>query len=452
MQIGQISGIHLPVRYRKNDRLRQLLGDALAVAVLTGALVLHVAGLASLHFGYLNYLFNDAENRLGQGSDFFAVYQAGHDFLHGVSVYMPHTSKAGSDVPYAYPFRYLPSVGFSFGALLNLLPAWPAYWTWAAFNELLLVINVAITWRVAGNRALKVLGVSMWLVYSPFYIELFMGQFNFLMATLIFWLGLTLREDRRLEVFGSWTASLLAKTNSLILLPVAWRTGWLRIAIGGIVVAGLINLPYFLTVHGAWQTWSGNFSFLGSGADVDPHAGNLGLTSIAALLREEGRSGLAGDVARLAGQVPWGSITILVSIVATLRASTRRLLPLLALWLCVYFFVFNDVWEHQYVMLLPALVLLVLFDDGVRPWALVVFVFLALPTPYAALHAGSPRGLNYQYVNPQQYWSSAEVYAYHLTKVLPALILWAVSIWTVVHDPMPPMRIALPWRRRTDMP
>ena len=36
------------------------------------------------------------------------------------------------------------------------------------------------------------LAVSCWLFFTPAYLELYMGQFSFLMASLFFWLGLSL--------------------------------------------------------------------------------------------------------------------------------------------------------------------------------------------------------------------------------------------------------------------
>ena len=422
---------------RRIDRKRHQLNDSTAPAVLITALLLHFAGLASLHFGYLNFLFNDSQNRLGQGSDFFAIYQAGHDFLHGISVYVPRQPNSGGDVPYAYAFRYLPSVAFSFGAAFNVLPAWPAYWTWVGFNEVLLFINVALTWRFAPGRTLRIVCVVMWLVYAPFYLELFMGQFNFLMATLIFWLGLTVMRSWRDGICASWTASLLAKTNSAILLPVAWRTGWLRPAIAGIAFAALVNLPYFVLVAHSWNAWYGNFHFIGDRPDVIPHAGNLGLAALLALFRQTDGSGAPDVALRLTGQLPWGFVAIVISLAATLRASPRRVLPLLALWLCVYFFVFDDVWEHQYVLLLPALVLLTLFDDEMRPWAVLAYVILALPTPYALFQIATPRGVNYQLTDPQVYWSGVEVYLYHVIKILPTLLLWCSCLAILVFDFLP---------------
>jgi hypothetical protein len=397
-----------------------LAGYGWAVAVLAVAVALHAAGLIALLHGELNFLFNDAGNRLGRGADFFALYGAGDHFLGGVSVYQPQAD--GDAVPYAYAFRYLPSAGFTLGAVTNLLPPWDAYWTWVGVNEVLVGVNVLLTWRLGPSPAWKAAGAAMWLLFTPYYLELYMGQFSFLMASLIYWLGLSLYFRQRDGVLTSWTTSLLVKTNSALLLPVMWRGGWTKAALAGIAFVALINLPYFLAVQGSWQAWSGNFDFATSDSGAAAHAGNLGLASLLTLMSAEHGSGMAA--ARFIGGLPVGLAVVAISLAVTLLARSRQTPVLIALWLCAYFLVFDEVWEHHYVMLLPALVLLVLCEPRLRPLSLAVFVGLALPTPYALFQAGPSPPVDFEVVDPQTFWSGAEVYVYHLSKVLPVLVLW----------------------------
>src|SRR5438105_289501 len=89
-----------------------------------GVLV-HLLFLLSLHYGWLNSLFNDSMHRFGPGADFFSVYAAGVKARHGLRLYS--VDPATDAVPYAYAFRYAPLVAYSLGALLSLLPAVSAY-------------------------------------------------------------------------------------------------------------------------------------------------------------------------------------------------------------------------------------------------------------------------------------------------------------------------------------
>ena len=393
------------------------------VLIFSAAVAMHVVGLMSLLSGWLDPLFNDAVNRIGQGADFFAVYRAGHNFIDGQSVY----AATDGDVPYAYPFRYLPSVGYSLGALFNVTYAWNAYWAWVLINESLLVLNLYLTWRAVSDRRLALVAMSLWLVFTPFYLELYLGQFSFLMASLFFWRGLALQRGDAGSIGPAWAASLLVKTNSLLFLPL-WlrlRMGWM--ALFSLAFVALINLPYFLLVDGAWSAWSANFASLGSGS-VDPHPGNLGLPAFLETVRRDD----PGSAAAMLAGLPWGFLVLGVCAAVTLIASPTQKLRLLAIWLCSYFFIFGEVWEHHYVMLLPVIVLLILFDPRIRPLALTSGLLLALPTPLYLFSQGSPP-LDYTVIDPQLYWDQSEIYLQHLSKVGPALFLFGGLLTAVVQ-------------------
>lgn len=401
-----------------------------STGVLATAVGLHILALLSLELGYLNTLFNDAENRLGRGADFFAVYYAGENFLSQVSVYAGRMED--SSAPYAYPFRYLPSVAWTFGAGLNLVSASTAYWVWIAFNEVLLVVNVVLTLRHAPNPATRVLGACMWLLFTPFYLELYMGQFSFVMASLFFWMGLLLYHGRMGGVALSWTATILVKSNSLLFLPMLLRLGLIKQTAAGIAFAALLNLPYFLLVSGSWEYWSSNLRTLRDGSTVSPHAGNLGLPSLLALPTSNPDDYFwerAGTW--LAQEVPWGMIFVAIAVIATFLAPRTQAVRLLALWTCTYFLIFGEVWEHHYVMVLPILVLLVLFDAKLRPAAMLAWLFIALPSPYVLWQTSAPSDVNFMAVDPQTYWSTGQIYVHHLSKLLPVVILWAMLVYNL---------------------
>jgi hypothetical protein len=415
-----------------SDQVRVLSGRRLAaIATLSTAILLHLAGLLSLHFGFLDPLFSDTETHIGKGADFFAIYSSGHNFVHGITVYGPYQD--GSGIPYAYPFRYLPSVGFSFGVLLSLVPPWSAYWGWVGLNECLLLLNVLLTWRLAPCRLSRLIGTFMWLVFTPFYIELFMGQFSLLMGSVVFWLGLAVHSDHRRGLLATWTASLLIKTNSLILLPVAFQTGWFKQALKGMALAAALNLPYFLLTPGSWDTWSSNFDFAVSGQIADPHAGNLGLSSVQALLKGNAGQSVWAEIGRSLAALPWGLGIVAASLAVTALSGKRQVIPLIALWTCAYFLIHDEVWEHHYVMLLPVLVLLVMFEPKLRPATVLVYALIALPTPYAAFQTMPAPEPRVWFFDPQPYWSDIEIYVYHLSKVLPVLALWGMLGWRLAR-------------------
>jgi hypothetical protein len=57
-----------------------------AYVLLATVVIVHLAMMGSLFWGYLNPLFHDSDT-LPKGMDFFAIYQAGHRALENKSVY-----------------------------------------------------------------------------------------------------------------------------------------------------------------------------------------------------------------------------------------------------------------------------------------------------------------------------------------------------------------------------
>ena len=155
------------------------------------------------------------------------------------------------------------------------------------------------------------------------------------------------------------------------------------------------------------------------------HAGNLGL-----------QGGLVSVVAQLAGQplaelttladlplagraVIYGSqaAILVAALVATYRG--RDALPLLALWMCTFFLVYKDVWEHHYVFLLPVLV--ALYAHSGSPKLLWIFAFIALPTPFVLFDI---EPTVYGPIDPERTWGPVVSIVYRSPKLIPLGCLW----------------------------
>ncbi|MDZ4278860.1 MAG: hypothetical protein U1B78_06955 [Dehalococcoidia bacterium] len=199
--------------------------------LLAAALVLHLLMMGSLFWGYLDaaFAFTDENPR---AYDFFAIYEAGHRALEGDSIY-GQLSSAVSLAPYFAAYRYVPAFAYGFGVPMNAIPHWPAYWAWVAFYEVLLVANVCVTWRVAGKGTWGTVGAAMWFVFTPFYVEQYAGQFSFLMATALLFVGIGVARGSQETAGPPWLISLLVKTNSALLAPVFFRLRWWRTLAGG---------------------------------------------------------------------------------------------------------------------------------------------------------------------------------------------------------------------------
>jgi hypothetical protein len=125
------------------------------------------------------------------------------------------------------------------------------------------------------------------------------------------------------------------------------------------------------------------------------------------------------------------ALVVAASLGATFLPRERpHFIDLFALWSAAYYLVYVA-WEHHYVMLLPALVLLVVFRPQYRVVALACFVLLTLPTPYYLMHRDA--------AGTGASWPDWADVLQHATKPLPALAFWALLTF-------PP--IAAAWRSR----
>ncbi len=397
------------------------------------AIAIHLAMFLSLFFGYLNPLFDNSDMQK-QAVDFFSIYQGGDFALHGHSIYGWVTPY--DHVPYHAPYRYLPFFAYTGAILFNALPPWPAYWRWVALLEVLLVANAWLTWRLAPDRRWGLVAASLWFMFTPFYLEEYMGQWSFLMATLMLWAGVALWRGRAALSGLPWMLSVLIKTNSALLGPIFLRLRqWRVLALAAVLVVAL-NVPYFIArPHDGRVFWDMNFGSYwkeSPGRNAVMNSGDLGGVAYirnAWLIVDENASDMPGTVERV---VVLGVIGL--SLAATFLPRRPDALSLFAVWSSAFFLVYFA-WEHHYVMLLPALALLVALRKEYRGVALFAFVMVALPTPYFLFQhflSDAPPGYQDLGVSPQAYWPSWATVVDHAVKPLPVFVLWGTLVWDQV--------------------
>ena len=383
------------------------------VPYLVAGLLIHAFFLAALGTDLLRPLFNDASHTR-RGFDFGVFYLAGQALVEGRDIY---------SVSGAFGFRYLPAFALIASFFAHFQPL-TAYLLHLCCTELFLAANLYLTWRWV-EEPRRGLALFMWLAYSPYFLELYMGQVSFWAASLIFWLIVGLHSDRRWAVGLCWAGALLVKPNALILAPALLRLRAWRVLVLGLLAGLLTSLPYFLLHPDSLAAF---FAANIHGSPVQgalTHAGNIGL-----------QGGLVSVVAQLAGR-PLAELTTLAdlpfagrvvlycsqaailaaALVATYRG--RDTLPLLALWMCTFFLVYKDVWEHHCVFLQPVLV--GLYAHSGSPKLLWIFAFIALPTPFVLFDIEP--GV-YGPIDPERTWGPAVSIAYRSTKLIPLGCLW----------------------------
>jgi hypothetical protein len=388
-------------------------------ALIAGAVMVHLVFWLSLVYGFLDPLFNDATHRLPRGLDFYAVYQKSHEFAEGKSLY----TRIDPDelvVPHSAPyFRYLPSwAWFMANTFCRLSPA-TAYWLWVACCEAMLLACLAMFLARAPSLRQRAWMVVFWMCFTPYYLELFMGQFTFMTAGLLAlcWFAL----DRRREwSAGLWlTVSVCLKHVGLVLLPPLLALRRFRAVALAVAVPSLFSALYFGTHPEELRLFLDVFAY---GTPNRLHAGNLGLTA------------LVGTLLRLAGLEATGPVAgwalnaiVLAWLVRVTWRQRRTQNPilLLAFWLTSYFLVGPDVYEHHFVLLLPVLA----WAWQTRPSKILIVLYLWLALPTVFVLVDLPELPRQRFLEVENLWwrdgYHARILVYHLWKITPAIGLFA---------------------------
>jgi len=402
----------------------------------------HLIVLISLFTGWLNLMSNDTYRRQ-QASDFFSVYQGSSNLYQGRSVY--EETGFALDVPYSFAYRYIPSVAYTFAGPFLLFEPWNSYWIWIAILEVLLLFNIVLTRQMSRSPNRANVATAMWLLFTPLYAELFLGQFSLAMASMFMWMMFGMWKLQPRLTKWAWIGSVLLKTNSLFLAPALLRKGQFRVLILAGVVIALLNVPYFAFNTGdVSELLDQNSGIASTTYTTSFGAEGLGVQALASIAgyslegRFEGGAAAPSTLTPPAGPEPgwkfnllWllGPAVIFGALAVTFLVRKFDLLLNLTIWMGVYLIVFKDVWEHQYLMLLPFLVLLFIRGKNGSTAALVTWLFLALPTAHLFIEwwiiafepAGIARDVTF---DPQVYWPASLSILYHATKPVPLIIFF----------------------------
>jgi hypothetical protein len=420
------------------------------------ALAVHLLFLVSLGTGLLSPLFNDATHRGEAGSDFYLMYKAGRNVLRGDS---PYRIDADEPPRSWTSYRYLPISALTLSVALALTPARTSYWLWVLFNECLLAGAVFATVKLARTRRDGLAGASLWLAFSPYYVEMFIGQFDFFVAVGVFGAALGLLGRRPLLGEGAWFVATVAKWNGVIVTPLMLSRGrWKVPALWGALA--LLTGGIYFALHP--EDWGRFASLILRGGFATPHAGNYGVQALLSSLLPFVSPTLFTDLSR------WETHRMLVTIWASFErvlllgagalalAATflrRRRMTVgegVALWIGALAVGYIEFWEHTYVLFLPALVLL--FLEGRRRLALWVWWPLALPTFFALFdrpHDVLVRAMPAGYDNPDLLvvLTPLQNLLLHTPKAVPAAVLFGIvllSVWRRTSNIEEPL--ALPAR------
>jgi hypothetical protein len=387
--------------------------------LFVAALLIHWLMLYSLPTGLLDPLFHDATRQPGKGLDFYSIYQAGYNVRHGMSAYYGvREHKFGAQyqvVPYFSGFRYLPVYAYTYGILLNVLPPRASYWAWIVVVEGMLIVCLALTFVLAGDLRRFLPLAAVWLAYSPYYLELYIGQQSFVTALMLLLMGYAVLRRRARLFDGAYVFTAVWKLNTLLMAPLMVRLHRFKALLAILIIVVVTSAPYFAIDPGGWREFTSYFGhkFIADGPN------SHGLWALVSTVWKR----LGADTTALRSTLQLLSLAVIaVSGLVTFLNRRSAVIDLMAVWMTTYFLAYQYVWEHHYVMLLPILVLLLLTHDEILPR--VCTVLLCLPTPFALIDLP---GVNF----PQEHWTFFEDVLLHLWKVGPVLVLWG---WLVLRE------------------
>jgi len=397
-------------------------------------LLTHAALLGLTLSRRLDFLFNDAMHRGGPASDFATYYVAGHDWLQGRSIY-----RGG----YGFGYRYHPLLAMTAGAGLSHLPIRAAFALWVALHELLLLADLwALRGLIPDDRRRRAFSALM-LLFSPYYLEVYMGNASFVAASLLLFAFCVDRERgpvmpgsrtaggrRDAALMLLFVASIVTKPVGVVFLPLLLMRGRAAAAVGIAGAAAALAVPYFFW-HPADLGLFLTANLEGRGPGWVVHGGNQGLQGLLAAILTRA-SGVATAGLSSLKQLPAAARALLVAgqaavALLALRASwhTRDRLGVgVFLGSCIYLLAFGEVWEHSYSILVLGLAFLWASDFVPRRLLLACSIGLALPTAFALYDVALPPGGN----DPEHHWSLLVSVLHHATKPLFLAPLFAACV------------------------
>jgi hypothetical protein len=416
----------------------------LAAALLVAAVLAHAAMVGSIarqplgggiaaqrQRPWIWGLHNDTVHRAGPAADFLAVYEAG---LHAGEGRSPYTREPRPGLPFHYRFRYLPPVAWLLGAPLSTLPPRAAWWLWIAACELLLLACiVALARRMPGPPGTA--AALLLLLASPYFLELYMGQFTFATCTLAVLALLRLERGAGLgsglAAAASLAASFLLKVFPVVVLPALWRRrDALAVGIAASAVLIALALPGFAAHSRDWAVfYADNFEPRLDGLD----AGNYGLPYVLHLLA--GGLGVAWSPATwLRFARLWQAGLLAATALLVLASRQPSLLLGAATLLLAHFLSYTHVWEHHMsgallVVLAAASVFARRAERRALAWLFGASLLLALPTPFALLD----RELDPRVWDPAAGWPLAQRLLLPACKALPLLAAYAVCVASLLR-------------------
>jgi hypothetical protein len=332
-------------------------------------------------------LYNDTIHRIGPGADFFAIYHAGQALQRGSSIYADD-SESGI---YCYPFRYLPIVAQTLGSFFIQFSPIVAYRIWILILEAALGCLLVVFARCT-SAWLKYFGICVLLLTTPYFLEVHMGQFTFMTASLLV-IGLLIQEGRGTSQQRIGWINTIVYSGAVLLkiFPIVTAVAFIRkkaywLPLGVAIILGVaLSALYFVTHPGEYDLFYARNFVLGGGLD----SGNYGFAYLGYLSAKYLNLNTVLNYWDIALAF-WRVSLLGLTSVAVLFSRKNQVSVGSVAMILAHFLTYPHVWEHHIsaILVVGVLLLSVISSDRSNARFLVYLtvaslVLLALPTPFA---------------------------------------------------------------------
>lgn len=387
-------------------------------SILILCLAAHIAVVSSVTFQQqdttvLRPFFYDSL-RPGPGADFFALYHAGVNIRRGVN---PYDKTPDGITPFFFGYRYLPALAYLAQPLTWMSPAM-AFLMWILCLEILLFYFIYLLYQKMKNTGWFLLAASSLLLSTPFFLEVYMGQFTFV-ATVLCLIALMKAKPVSKGIYLA--LSIFLKPHTIIAMPafLGERKGLVTVIAASVAV--LVSVPIFLLHPDQWE------SFFGPNMNpiMAAGVGNYGLIELLHMIFQN----LHIDF-MLNAMIAFANIFRWVILVPTVLLVLFSKAPHIlkgGVLLLAHFVSYSHTWEHH-MSGVCAIAALLLCCQNLPRWfyagVSICLVALALPTPFYFFFTRLPSDFS----DPSLGWPSYALYMVVISKVLPTLALYILTL------------------------
>ncbi len=388
--------------------------------LLIAGLLVHLLYMTSLGTGIINEFFYDSSHfQKGQASDFFVFYNASRLLLKQKSIY----GSQDADTPHMYGrYSYIPTFVF-LTAWIGFFKPYASYILWIVLIETSLIASIILSLKWKKKHGFQISDnflVFLWLIPSPYYLELFMGQNTFLFAFLLFVFLLSQDLFRgRWIGFISFSLSIISKIASIIYIPLFFRKKQYAIILAPLVFTAVTSAFYFTVMDTARVTIQGSSSYVSENIKTGksiykmPMAAKADKTDETVHIKSPvnfsvrlprgiyitlnhilkkpqslyypqvpGFSSLFYNITGSIDLFRLSAIIMWIAVYSLLMFRPGDYILDFSLLIMLFFITFTFIWEHHYTLLIPFMVLIIIREPSVRLPMVAAYLLVSAPTPF----------------------------------------------------------------------